>query len=125
MDELAFAFTALALAALGIFGVMSYMVVQRSREIGIRIALGADARRVVRMFFGSGVRTALLGLALGVPASVGALALAANMFGTDAGSVASSGIAVSVAVLAVAALASWLPARRAARVDAIVALRSE
>jgi predicted permease len=116
---------ALLLAAVGLYALVRMSVEQRWREIGIRIALGADPRHVVRMFFSGGLRASLLGLAIGVPLSVGGLSITADFFGTSIDDVTIAGAAVSAAVLAVAALASWLPARRAASVDAMIALRSE
>ncbi|HET7371735.1 MAG TPA: FtsX-like permease family protein, partial [Gemmatimonadaceae bacterium] len=115
----------LILGALGIYGVLSYVVMQRTREIGVRMALGAKTRDVLAMFVGRGLRLAAVGVALGL---VAALLLTRLMQGvlygiapTDPATFAS----VGVGLLAVAALASWLPARRAARVDPLVALRAE
>ena len=121
----AFAVMAVSLAALGIFGVMSYAVVQRSREIGIRVALGAHPRDVLKMV----LRHAFLLTALGVAAGLaGALALSRviasllfQLSPTDPATLAGVGLALT----AVALLASYLPARRATRVDPLVALRSE
>jgi putative ABC transport system permease protein len=121
----AFAGTALLLAALGIFGVMSYAVVQRSREIGIRIALGAHPREVLRMVLGQALILAAAGVAIGL---AGALAVSRAISGllfdlspTDPATLA----AMAVALTLVAAVASYLPARRAMRVDPVIALRSE
>jgi putative ABC transport system permease protein len=121
----AFAGTALFLAALGIFGVMSYAVVQRSREIGIRVALGADPKQVLGMVLGHASVLAVAGVGLGL---VGALSLSRAITGllfqlspTDPATLAG----VAVLLMAVALLASYLPARRATRVDPLVALRSE
>jgi putative ABC transport system permease protein len=121
----AFAGTALFLAALGIFGVMSYAVVQRSREIGIRVALGADPKQVLAMVLGHASLLAVAGVGLGL---AGALSLSRAMGSllfelspTDPTTLAG----VAVLLLAVALLASYLPARRATRVDPLIALRSE
>ena len=118
-----FAGVALTLAVVGIFGVMSYIVTQRTREISVRIALGADARQVVRMVVQSALALAGLGLAIGVG---GALALGqtlrAQLFGVGVADPVTIG-GVLVVLLSSAALASYLPARRAARVDPGVALR--
>jgi len=121
----AFAGTALFLAALGIFGVMSYAVVQRSREIGIRVALGAHPAAVLRMVLGHALVLAVVGVAAGL---VGALALSRAIAGllfelspTDPVTL----VAVAVLLTAVALLASYLPARRATRVDPLIALRAE
>jgi putative ABC transport system permease protein len=121
----AFAGTALFLAALGIFGVMSYAVVQRSREIGIRVALGADPASVLGMVLGRAAILAAAGIALGLAAALGlSRAIAGLLFSlspTDPATLAG----VGGLLLAVALLASYLPARRATRVDPLVALRSE
>jgi predicted permease len=121
----AFAGTALFLAALGIFGVMSYAVVQRSREIGIRVALGADPKHVLGMVLGHASLLSVAGVGLGL---VGALSLSRaigsllfELSPTDPMTLAG----VAVLLLAVALLASYLPARRATRVDPLIALRSE
>jgi ABC-type antimicrobial peptide transport system permease subunit len=116
---------ALVLAAVGLFAMIGVAVGQRRREIGIRLALGARARQVITMFFVSGVRTTLFGLTLGLPLSLIALALLSREIGLPKYGVASVAIVVSAAVLGVASLASWLPARRSATVDPIDALRSD
>jgi predicted permease len=120
-----FAALALALAALGIYGVMAYSVAQRAREIGIRMALGADSSLVLRMVVGGGLRLALAGVALGI---VGALAgtrllsaLVYQVSTTDPLTLA----ATAGVLLGSALLASWVPARRATRVDPAVSLRAE
>jgi putative ABC transport system permease protein len=121
----AFAATALFLAALGIFGVMSYAVVQRSREIGIRLALGAEPADVMKMVLGQALPLVAIGVGAGLTGAVAlSRALSSLLFNlspTDPGTL--GGVAVLLA--AVALLASYLPARRATRVDPLVALRSE
>jgi predicted permease len=122
---IAFAVAAVALAAVGIFGLLSYTVAARRREIGVRMALGADRRAVVGMIVEQGLRHAGLGAALGlVVALIGTRWLAATLFDvspTDPVTIA----LVTVALLAVALVACWLPARRAATTDPVQALRSE
>ena len=120
-----FALVALVLAAIGIFGVLSYAVSQRTREIGIRMALGAQGRSVVRLI----VRQAMLLVACGVGAGLvlGLLlsqTMARMLFDVKPTDPATY-MAVSVVLGAVALLASYVPARRATRVDPIVALRAE
>jgi predicted permease len=116
---------ALFLSAIGLYAVVSFAVNQRTREIGIRTALGAHRGQVVRLFFNSGVRLSAFGLVLGLPLSLIALRILGDLAGIE--SVSSAGVAASVAlgVLIVAALATWLPARRAAAVDPLTALRAE
>jgi predicted permease len=121
----AFAGLALLLAALGIYGVISYAVTQRTRELGIRIALGATQERVVRLVLGQGIALTVAGVAVGL---VGALwlvrLLAALVYGvgtTDAATFAG----VAAVLLVVAGVASYLPARRAARVDPVIAMRAD
>lgn len=121
----AFAGLALLLAAIGIYGVISYTVSQRTRELGIRIALGATHDRVVRLVVGQGFMLTVTGVFIGL---VGAFwlthLLSALLFGVAATDVLTFGL-VAVTLLAVAAVASYLPARRAARVDPVIAMRSE
>jgi putative ABC transport system permease protein len=121
----AFAGLALALAAVGIYGVMAWMVGQRTREIGIRMALGADARAVRGMVVGYALKLSAMGMAIGI---AGAFALRRVMASLvfDAGSNEAATIAaVAALMLAVAAVASYVPARRASRVDPSIALRWE
>jgi predicted permease len=121
----AFGALALLIAAMGIFAVMSYGVSRRTQEIGIRMALGAEAARVARMVLGQGLRPAVLGVLLG---GAGAWALGRGirtlLYQVEPADPVVFG-AVSVVIVAAAALAAWLPARRAARVDPMVALRYE
>ena len=117
-------FLALLLASVGLYAMVRMAVEQRRREIGVRVALGADAGAVVRLFFSSGLRTTAVGLAIGVPLSIAGLSALKNTLGGFSG-LPLAGLGVTLAVLAVASLASWLPARGAARVDAMIALRSE
>jgi len=120
-----FAGVALLLAMVGVHGVLSYTVAQRTREIGIRMALGADRQSVRGLVMGQGARLVTAGLVLGVVGAVaGARLLSALLFGVRPNDPATFG-AVAFGLGAVALLASWLPARRAMRVDPIVALREE
>jgi predicted permease len=115
----------LVLGALGIYGVLAYLVSQRTREIGVRLALGAKASDVLWMVVRRGLRLAGLGVAIGL---VAALALTRLMQGVLYGVTPTDPltfVGVAAALLAVAAFASWLPARRATRVDPLVALRAE
>jgi predicted permease len=120
-----FAALALALAMIGLYGLMSSMVQQRTREIGIRVALGAGSRDIFQMVIGEGVRAALLGIAGGVIAGLGLTRLMASvLYGVKPGDwVTFSGVALLL--LIVALVACSVPARRAMRVDPIVALRYE
>jgi putative ABC transport system permease protein len=120
-----FAATALALSAIGTYGVMAYFVTQRTHEIGIRMALGASRRDVVAMVLRQGVRLAAAGVMAGV---VGALlitrAIGDLLFGVGPRDPWTL-VALSAALTAVALLACYIPARRATRVDPIRALRYE
>jgi predicted permease len=119
----AFAVLALVLAAVGLYGLVSYGASQRVREMGIRMALGAEPASLVRLFLTRGIVIAVLGVGMGLAVSFGlGQALEGMLYGvgaTDPGTVA---VAVTV-LLATAALAAWIPARRASRVDAAVSLR--
>jgi putative ABC transport system permease protein len=116
---------AILLACVGLYGLISYSANQRTHEIGIRRALGAQRRDVLRMVVGQGLKLALLGLASG---GSGALALtrclSSELYGVKPNDPTTFGT-VSVLVLAVTLLASYLPARRATKVDPMVALRYE
>jgi hypothetical protein len=116
---------ALVLGIVGIYGVIAYAVSQRTREIGIRIALGAQAGEVRRMFVGNGLSLAALGLALGLAGAFGMTRLMSSLlFGVTA--LDPIAYAAAAAVLTTAAtLASYLPARRATAVDPVEALRAE
>jgi putative ABC transport system permease protein len=123
MALLVFAGVAILLAAIGIYGVISYSVAQRRGELGIRIALGAGAADVLRLVVGQGMLLAGIGVALGlIAASAASRVLASLLFGVSATDPAI--FTVTAALLAAVALvASWLPARRAARIDPIASLR--
>ena len=121
----AFAGLALLLASIGLYGVLSYAVQQRSREIGLRMALGATARGVVGMVVGRGLALTAAGLVIGLAAAAAATrAMKTMLFGVDSFD-PSTFAAVSALLAVVAALACWIPARRASRVDPIMVLRDE
>ncbi|HEY7394781.1 MAG TPA: ABC transporter permease, partial [Gemmatimonadaceae bacterium] len=116
---------ALFLASLGLYAIIAHAVAQRTREIGVRLAMGASPARVVAHFFGDGIRVSAFGLAIGLPATVIAIrVIKASLLGFTVHNVAAVLVVVPV-LIAVAALASWLPARRAAYVDPLIALRAE
>jgi predicted permease len=113
------------LGALGVYGVISYVVSQRLHEIGIRVALGAAPREVLRMVVRQGLMLALGGVAIGLALALGSTRLLASLlYGVGTADVMTYG-SVAVLLTAVACLASFIPARRAARVDPLVVLRSE
>jgi putative ABC transport system permease protein len=120
-----FAAVAMTLAAVGIYGVISYGVSQRTQEIGVRISLGANAGDVSRQIVGQGLKLALTGLGVGLAGSlVLTRALASLLFGVGTADLTTFG-AVAVMVGLVAVAAAFIPARRASRVDPMVALRNE
>ena len=115
----------LLLAAIGLYAVVALNIGQRRREIGIRVAMGARPSQVVAMFFGRGVKLSVIGLVIGLPLSTAAANAAMQRPGTPHTSIIAIAASIAVCVVAVASLASWLPARRAAHVDALIALRAD
>lgn len=116
---------AVLLAAIGLYGLLAYAVSRRTREIGVRVAVGADPRSVIAMVIREALLLTLAGVAIGLPlALVAARALRTLMFGISETDPITFGATVAV-FAAVALIAGFLPARRAARVDPMVALRAE
>jgi ABC-type antimicrobial peptide transport system permease subunit len=116
---------ALLLGTIGIYGVISYAVSQRRREIGIRLALGAQPRELRGMFVRSGLMLAGLGVAIGLAAAVGLMRLMNSLLFGITSLDPLTYVAVAVVLVAAAVLASYVPARRTASVDPVEALRSE
>ncbi len=122
---IAFALFALAMAAMGIYGVMSYMVSQRTREIGLRMALGAQRPSVLRLVLGQGGRLLIIGSVIGMGIAYMLSRLTANLvFGVDATDLVSF-IGVPLVLMTIAFVANYIPARRATRIDPMVSLRND
>jgi predicted permease len=120
-----FALIGLLLSAVGIYGVIANVVAQRSTEIGIRMALGAQASDVLWMVLGQGMRLSIIGTVIGVASSWGLFRLLSSMLPVIHGSDPLAVILIAVVLIAVALLACWLPARRATLVNPVVALRGD
>ena len=120
-----FAALALALSAVGIYGVVMYGVTQRTREIGVRVALGAQADQVLGLILREGMRLAVIGLAIGVAGAVALTRVLRTQLYEVSPTDPTTFAGIVIILATVAAIASWLPARRASRVDPMVALRNE
>ena len=120
-----FSIAALVLAAVGIYGVLAYAVSERTREVGIRLAIGADPARIVTLILGSGARMIAAGTAIGI---LGAFALSyllkTLLFGVTARDPLTF-VTVPFILIGVALIAAWLPARRASKIDPMQALRTQ
>ena len=121
----AFAGVALALAAIGLFGVMAYLVSQRTREIGVRLALGATRGEVFRLILGRGMTLAVIGAIIGLGGAYWLTRVMESLLFSVSRTDPVTFIAVPLTLIAVAALACYLPARKAMRVDPVMALRSD
>jgi putative ABC transport system permease protein len=121
----AFSILAAALAAIGLYGVMSYTVTQRSRELGVRLALGAGPGQVLSLVVREGVRLAAVGLGIGFVAALAISRILRSMLYGVSTTDPLTFIVIPILLLAVTVLACWVPARRAARLDPILALRTE
>jgi ABC-type antimicrobial peptide transport system permease subunit len=120
-----FGVLALVLASIGLYGTMSYAVGRRTKELGIRIALGARRGRILRMVLGEALLQVAIGVAIGIPVAIAATRLiSSSMFGVTATDPATISVALLV-MLVIALIAGYLPARRATKVDPMVALRYE
>jgi len=120
-----FAALALILSSIGIYGVISYLVGQRTHEIGIRMALGAQQRDVLKLVLGQGMQMVLVGVAVGLAAAIGLTRLMSKMLFSVSATDPITLVGVSAVLIAVALAACYIPARRAMRTDPIVALRYE
>jgi ABC-type antimicrobial peptide transport system permease subunit len=120
-----FAVLALVLATIGAYGVTSYLVAQRTKEIGVRLALGADPKSVIRLVVFDGMKVGIVGLMIGVAGALATTRFASSLLYGVSPRDPATVVGVPVFLLLVVAFANYLPARRAARVDPLVALRQD
>jgi len=118
-----FALVALLLALIGIYGVIAYSVAQRTQEMGIRRALGAQPSDILRLVVGQGFRLALVGVALGIAGAIGLTRLMTTLLFHVSATDPATFVAVALLFMLVALAASYIPARRATRIDPMAALR--
>jgi putative ABC transport system permease protein len=121
----AFAAVAVTLAIVGLYGLISFGVTQRTREMGVRVALGARPGDIIGLVLRDGVRLAVLGVAIGVAGALAATRLLAGLLYHVSSTDPTTFVIVPLVLTATAALANYLPARRAAGIDPVVALQSE
>jgi putative ABC transport system permease protein len=120
-----FAGVALVLTSIGLYGIVAYSVIQRTPEIGVRMALGAQTGDVLRLILGQGIRLIMLGLAIGIIMSLALTRMMRSLLFDVSPTDVSTLVTISVILTVVALLACWIPARRAMRVDPMIALRRE
>jgi ABC-type antimicrobial peptide transport system permease subunit len=120
-----FGFLAMLLAAIGVYGVISRGVAQQTRELGVRIALGAQPADVLRLVLWNGLKIVAIGLSIGLAASLAATRVMSSLLYDVSATDPLTFAAVGALLIAVALAACWIPARRATRVDPLVALRYE